>query len=545
MGRAMRRPASLAAMAALIPLALPGPVAAADPVTFGTPTASSSFGESIEFRQPAEFSGGPNQVEFLLRTPGSTAPTVDDQQTTGRGPVDLGQTIDLTERHIVPNTTLIAQWRVTDPDGRVWLSPEISETYSDDRVDWQTLEGDVVRVHWYEGGDDFGRRALQIGDGAVAETSQLLGVTETKPIDFFIYADQDKFYDALGPATRENVGGEAHADIRTMFALITPGEINDDWVNIVVPHELTHLVFDTATDNPYHDPPHWLNEGLAVYLSEGLTSGDRSLVENAAKDSTLMPLEGLAGAFPTTRDRFFLAYAESVSAVDDIVADHGRDALIDLIRSYADGVSDDEAFTSALGVDVADFEQAWLDGLGAAVPIRHGPQAAPVGPLPEGWSGAAPNATNQPCPSGAPPGSSPGPNTPIDEPPGSTPGGPNPALAVGLVAIVVAIAAIAFVAFRRTRRPAPAGSAAAVAWTEPRDPEYDPNAGFSLPGAQPQAPERDATERDAAERHAGPAAAGLADTPAPNPGAWAPSPDASTPTPDATDEALPPAPPEP
>jgi hypothetical protein len=37
----------------------------------------------------------------------------------------------------------------------------------------------------------------------------------------------------------------------------------------VVPHELVHLVFDTAVKNPYHFPPRWLNEGLAVYLSEG------------------------------------------------------------------------------------------------------------------------------------------------------------------------------------------------------------------------------------------------------------------------------------
>ena len=141
-----------------------------------------------------------------------------------------------------------------------------------------------------------------------------------------------------------------------MFALITPNEINADWVEVVVPHELTHLVFDTATKNPYHAPPHWLNEGVAVYLSEGYTASDRALVEDAAQSGTIIPLEGLVGAFPTTRDRFFLAYAESVSAVDDIVADHGQDALVGLIRSYADGVSDDEAFTAALGMDVAAFE---------------------------------------------------------------------------------------------------------------------------------------------------------------------------------------------
>ena len=37
----------------------------------------------------------------------------------------------------------------------------------------------------------------------------------------------------------------------------------------MVAHELTHLVFNENTDNPYHEPPRWLNEGIAVYLSEG------------------------------------------------------------------------------------------------------------------------------------------------------------------------------------------------------------------------------------------------------------------------------------
>ena len=87
-------------------------------------------------------------------------------------------------------------------------------------------------------------------------------------------------------------------------------------------------MFQTAVDNPYHEPPHWLNEGLAVYLSDGLRRDvDRNQVEGAATDGTIIPLDGLAGAFPTTRDRFFLAYGESVSAVDRIVRVNGRDAL--------------------------------------------------------------------------------------------------------------------------------------------------------------------------------------------------------------------------
>ena len=444
---------SVGALAALV-LAVSGlllavvPVAAADPVDFGTPSADSAYGRQLEFVQPVDLPSVPARVEILLRTPAAAGPSVVEVPKPSRaGSQDLTFEVDLTEGHIVPNTTFIAQWRVTGADGATSLGPEIRHVYADDRVTWKSLEGDIVRVHWSEGGDDFGRRALEIGEKAVSETAALLGVTETEPIDFFVYADQQTFYGALGPSTRENVGGQAHPDIRTLFALITPGEINDSWVDVVIPHELVHLVFQTAVDNPYHGPPHWLNEGLAVYLSQGYASDDRNAVEQVAANGTIIPLEGLAGAFPTTRDRFFLAYAESVSAVDHIVATYGRDALVGLIRSYATGVTDDEAFTAALGVDLAGFETDWLRSVGAGEPVRHGPQPAPAGPVPEGWSGAAPVPSVEPAgPAG---GATSAPTSPV---PGRQATAPFP-IALAVVAGLIALAVVVGVLLAMRRRP--------------------------------------------------------------------------------------------
>ena len=480
--------------AVAIGLGHPAAVAAADAPEFDPPEASSSYGVNVQFEQGVTLAAAPSRVEMLLTTPASDGPTIVTYE--GRvivGPNTFQYEMNVADGHIVPNTTFTAQWRVIDADGKAWLGPPISETYSDTNQDWQTLEGDVVRVHWYEGGQAFAERALQIGDNAVAEVSQLLGVTEEEPIDFFIYAERDPFYAALGPSTRENVGGEAHVDIRTMFALISPNDINADWVSIVVPHELTHLVFGTATDNPYHFPPHWLDEGVAVYLSEGYVASDRALVEDAARSGTIIPLEGLVGAFPTTRDRFFLAYAESVSAVDDIVADHGQEALVGLIRSYADGVSDDEAFTAALGMDVASFEQSWLDGVGAQVPVRHGPQPAPGGPLPEGWAGAAPNPSLQPGATQRP-GATGGTNAPIGEPTSSAAPAWLPLVGLGLVGLIVVVA-VAVLARRRASPPATSSQTMSItqstAWQPPPSATGSGTEAFSLPTpdeAPPAAP---------------------------------------------------------
>jgi hypothetical protein len=373
-------------------LARPAAVLAADPVVFGTPTASSTFGDGIRFRQPITVSAPLARVELLVSTPGDVGPTVEEITTLpGSGESTLEHRVDLSDGNTTPNTPFTGRWRVTGRDGTVSVGPAITEVYADDRFRWQTVSGSVVRVHWVEGDTAFARRALKLGDDAVAGAAKLLGVTETEPIDLFVYADQKAFYDALGPATRENVGGQADPEDRTVFALITPDEIDQAWVGIVVPHELTHVVFQAAVANAYHDPPHWLNEGVAVYLSAGYAETDRRQVEAAARTGTIIPLEGLAGAFPTTQDRFYLAYAESVSAVDRVVRANGRDALVQLIRSYREGVSDDAAFQAALGRNVAGFQADWLKELGAVAPTRNGPRPAPAGPLPPGWAGPLPN----------------------------------------------------------------------------------------------------------------------------------------------------------
>jgi peptidase MA superfamily protein len=430
-----------------------GGALAADPVTFGAPRAISTYGKSIVFDQPVVLAAAPRRVELLTRSPGSAGPSVTEIEAPGSGDRTLHFELDLAKGHIVPNTKFVASWRVTDANGRAWLGPAKTLTYADDSVKWSSLDGNIVRVHWYEGGDAFGKRALAIGDKAVADTASLLGVTETEPIDFYIYADSDKFRAALGPGTRENVGGQAHADIRTMFALITPAEIDATWVDVVVPHELTHLVFATATDNPFHEPPHWLNEGLAVYLSEGYALDYRASVEQVVGDGTIIPLEGLAGAFPTTFERFHLGYAESVSVVDYIVRTNGRDALVAMIRSYATGVTDDEAFKAALGVDVAGFEANWLASLGAGAPVRFGPQPAPAGPVPDGWSGTAPNPSIGPGT-----GSSPAPGT--NRPPTDSPGANSatgPILVALVLAAVIGGGLVLLVVSRRGPRSAPPG----------------------------------------------------------------------------------------
>jgi hypothetical protein len=463
MGRLMRaRLAALSAVAAIVLGLLPAPVAAASWVEFGTPTVESSFDTGLHFSQPVIVSRSTARVELLVTQADAIGPDVIEVPFPPfAGASTLTHDLSRADGFMLPNTRVTARWRLTPVDGPadVVLGPEVSITFDDDRFDWKTEAGDLVRVHWIQGSAAFGRRALRIAEDAVRDTSSLLGVTETEPIDFFIYAEEGDFRDAIGPGVRENVGGLAVAEIRTLFALIPESQIDDAWVGVVIPHELTHLVFDTASRNPYHEPPHWLNEGVAVYVSEGYAPSYRSAAGDAAKAGDLIPLEGLVGQFPTGANRFYLGYAESVSAVDYLVRTYGTDALVTLIRSYADGRTDDEAFKAALGVDAAAFGAAWLADAKGKAPTRYGPQPAPSGPVPADWQGAGGTGglpAASPRTAGAPaatlgaslPAGAPG----IDDrgAAGVPAWVPALALAVGIVAVIVLLVAI-----RTARRPGP------------------------------------------------------------------------------------------
>jgi Peptidase MA superfamily len=444
--------ALLVAAAATGLLLAPAGAARAADVTFGAPEARSTYGETVEFSIPFSAGEAIARVELRLTFPGAVGPYVVDVPVV---PTDGALTYTLEVgggSHLVPNTPIEATWVAVTGGGETVTSRPTTIRYADTSQDWNTLEGDVVRVHWSAGGRAFGQRALDIAEQAIRDTGALLGVTETEPVDFFIYGDEAAFRAALGPGTRENVGGQAQSDLRTLFALITPDAIDDPWVGVVVPHELSHLVLDTAVENPYRFPPRWLNEGLAVYLSEGYTDADRRRVEAAVEARDLLPLDALGGQFPTDPDRTYLAYAESVSAVDHLVRVDGRDALFGLILAYKDGLTDDEAFSRVLGRDFGAFQAAWLAELGADPPERFGPLPAPAGPLPEGWSGPIPSSGPGATPGAATaapgPGQTAGPAAPGEE---STAGADAAGLLVlAAVAVAVAVAVGLLVTRRRS-----------------------------------------------------------------------------------------------
>jgi len=378
-----------AAFALALAVAAPASVRAAS-VTFGTPTAKITFGKTIVFSEP--ISGDTfAAADLVVQTPGDLLPNayaVDQPGTSS-----LTYTMD--NSSTPPFEPIDAHFEVIFADGTIQQGPSVHVVNRDDRFTWNSKTSGLVTLYWLQGSDAFASQLLSYATTGLAKSAAFFGITETRHIDFYIYPSSAVFQQGLN--VPDTIGGQARPEYRTCFAEVGTSDMT--YGSQVVPHELTHVAFADAVDNAFVSEPNWLNEGLAVYLSQGFDSSDRSLVKQAASSGKLVPLASLKAYFFLDSNRIYQSYAEAVSAVDFMIRKYGEAGIQKLIKAYHAGSTDDEAFQTALGVTPDAFDKAWMADNGVALPNAYGPQAAPTGALPPGWTSGGTGASGSQPPS--------------------------------------------------------------------------------------------------------------------------------------------------
>jgi hypothetical protein len=341
---------------------------------FGSMTASASFGGQMRFS--VELPGGPpDRLELLLRFASSPDSTV-------VAPVDPGATSaqyvwDTADRPLTPNTNIAYRWRATNGDV-VTLSPEKTILYDDDRpgLDWHTAKIGLATVHWYGGAEAQARHFGTISADAAAAAATLLGHDLAGPIDVFVYATREDFFGVLGPGAREWTGAATFPSLRTIFMWLGGG--SSAYLETTMTHEVTHVVFQDATANPFHEPAKWFNEGLAVWSERRTASGHEGSVQAAADSGSLLAFAGITESFPIGDQAARLAYDEGATMVQMIIDTYGRGAIATIAAAWHEGAGDDEALEAGTGVSVDKMYDAYFASFGAEPPTAV--QPAPILP---------------------------------------------------------------------------------------------------------------------------------------------------------------------
>ncbi|HYI67530.1 MAG TPA: peptidase MA family metallohydrolase, partial [Candidatus Limnocylindrales bacterium] len=339
---------------------------------FGEATADSTYEVEIQFEVELQGSA-PDRLELMMRTPDSQTSFVVPVEPRGERATYVW---DTSVDHVTPNTLVTYQWRATVGD-EVVLGPEEQIRYDDDRagLDWQRAQLGETTVHWY---GDAEAQALRFGEltaVGVAQAEDLLGTELAGPVDVFVYDSRDEFFGALGPGAREWTGAAAYSELRTIFMWLGGGSAA--YLEVAMVHEVTHVVFFDATDNPFHEPARWLNEGIATWSESSDAGEQRGIVELEASGGGLFSFDAITEQFPIGERGGQLSYAQGTTLVDNIVDRYGREAIARIAAAYRDGASDAEALEAGTGIPA---EQLYADfyaefGVDAPVPIEPEPIA--------------------------------------------------------------------------------------------------------------------------------------------------------------------------
>jgi hypothetical protein len=363
----------------------PAPVAAFS--SFGAMTADATYGKEMTFSVALD-GGAPERLDILLDFGGSDATFV--APVTPQGATATYRW-DAAESYVTPNTRISYRWRATT-GSEVRLSPEGTLLYADDRpgLDWRSARIGQAVVHWYGNAESRARHFGDLTADAVQRAEALLGHDLSGPLDIFVYASNDAFFGALGPGAREWTGAATYPEIRTVFMNLEKNSAS--YLDTVVTHEVTHVVFHDATDNPFHEPARWLNEGIATWAEQQNANQEQATVRADAHDG-LFAFDAITQQFPIGDRGALLSYAQGATMVDLIIKRFGPAAIARLTAAYRDGATDAQALQAATGESADELYADYFESYGAEQPQPVKPDPLPPSTVAKAGQHVAPGSS--------------------------------------------------------------------------------------------------------------------------------------------------------
>lgn len=257
-----------------------------------------------------------------------------------------------------PGTIINYWWVLSDARGQRLETKPARAQFDDNRFQWQDLTEGNIKLRWYEGGPDFARELMLAAQQALSRLNQSTGARLERPVEIYIYASpQDLLGAMIHP--QEWTGGVAYPAFGTIAIGIGTDRLS--WGKGAIAHELSHMVTSQMTLNPYSGVPTWLDEGLAVY-GEGSGGAEyMGFLQKAIENRSLISVRSLCSPFSAITELAYLSYAESFSIVDYLITRYGREKMLELLNTFRQGNTYDEALKKVYGFDVDGLNTRWQE----------------------------------------------------------------------------------------------------------------------------------------------------------------------------------------
>lgn len=350
---------------------------AADPLPLAvrSDVLTTVYAESLSFRLDAEATGAgaaPITGAVLRYIVG------DDDVRNRRVPdvspglrVRLAHDEDVVRGEIPPTAEIAWWWELVDARGRVAVTERRTVRYLDESFDWQSEDGDDVRVWYYGAGrptaDDRARAELAQTETreALDRLEALIGAIPDGRVELVLYRRQEDLRRAM-----LSRGEVYEARLATLGARVSRHVVLLDWGSIedgmgrdalsqVLYHELSHLVLNLRLGREWLAAPTWLDEGLAMYAEGPLGGNEKTALERALRRDELMSVRSLT-SFPGDAARVTQAYGQSRDFVAFLVESGGEERFRTLLARFARGESRfEDALEAVYGFDQAGMYAAY------------------------------------------------------------------------------------------------------------------------------------------------------------------------------------------
>lgn len=270
------------------------------------------------------------------------------------------------------------RFELTLASGQVVNSPAYEFIYSDNRLDWQTLSEAPFRLHWVEGDVAFAQSVLDAAQEGLLRAQAFLPLTVPDEVEIYAYPNASTLQETLTASHAAWVAGHADPDLNVIVVALPVGPEQGLLTRQRLPHELMHILLYHYSPAGYANLPAWLNEGLASIVELYPNPDYRLLMEDSARQKTLLPMTSLCRTFPRDAVNAVLSYAQSASFVNFLYSQYGSTGLQTLVQAYADGMDCPRGVEFAFGVRLDQLDRRWrtevlaqnqpLQGLGQLLP---------------------------------------------------------------------------------------------------------------------------------------------------------------------------------
>jgi hypothetical protein len=230
--------------------------------------------------------------------------------------------------------------------------------FEDNRFDWQSLTEGMVTLYWYQGDSGFAAELMATAQAALTRLHEFTGVELEAPVKLYVYANSVELQGSM-IFPQEWTGGVAFTRYGIMAIGIGPDNL--DWGKDAVAHELTHLVIEQVILNPYGGIPVWLNEGLAMSSESKLDDTLANYLYGAVASRDFISVKSLASPFSAYSGEAALSYAQSYSIVQYLVSTYGQEKMFELLTTFREGATYDDALEEVYGFDMAGLDALWQE----------------------------------------------------------------------------------------------------------------------------------------------------------------------------------------